>query len=329
MRFHLTRRDLLAATGGGVAAAGAFAPPARAADPWPSRQIRVLMPFGPGGAMDMLARLLAPIVSEQLGQTVVVDNRPGATGTLAMAAVAGAPADGYTMMFTGSSQAIVGLLMHNLPFAMDAFAPLSLLTLGPTILAVPRQLGVKTLAEFVAAAKAQPGKWSYGTTGIGTSLHLGMEMFKRAAGIELAHIPYKSTPAILSDLLENRIQMSIFGVADVLALFDSGQLVGLALSHVERLPGLPNLPTFAELGYDTVRVSVDFGVATRAGTPAPILARLEDAFRTAVKRPEVRERLAANGMIVVGTTSVEFVRKLADDTARFAEIIRVADIRLE
>jgi tripartite-type tricarboxylate transporter receptor subunit TctC len=324
MPRHLTRRHLLAAT-----ATAALASPSYAADPWPTRQIRVLMPFGPGGAMDMLARLLAPDVSQQLGQSVVVDNRPGATGTLAMAAVASAPADGYTMMFTGSSQAIVGLLMHNLPFAMDAFTPLSLLTLGPTVMAVPRQLGVKTLVEFVAAAKAQGGKWSYGTTGIGTSLHLGIEMFKRAAGIDLVHIPYKSTPAILSDLLENRIQMSIFGVSDILPTVATGQLVGLALSHTERLPGLPDLPTFAELGYDKVKVSVDFGVAIHAGTPAPIQARLEEAWRMAVKRPEMRERLAASGMIVVGTTSAEFARKLADDNARFAEIIKVADIRLE
>jgi tripartite-type tricarboxylate transporter receptor subunit TctC len=146
---------------GGVAAASLPSAGARAADPWPTRPIRVLMPFGAGGSMDVLSRLLAPIVSDALGQQVVVENRPGATGTVAMAAVASAPADGYTLMFTGSSYAIIGLLMRNLPFNMEAFTPLSRLTIGPTMLTVPKQLGITTMAEFVAAATAQPGKWSY------------------------------------------------------------------------------------------------------------------------------------------------------------------------
>src|SRR3954470_23083109 len=155
-----TRRELLAANARVMTTAAAHA-----ADPWPNKPIKVLMPFGAGGSMDVLSRLLAPLVSESLGQSVVVENRPGATGTVAMASVASAPADGYTLMFTGSSYATVALLMRNLSFSMDDFAPLSRLTIGPTLLAVPSQLGVKTMAEFVAAAKAQSGKWSYGSSG--------------------------------------------------------------------------------------------------------------------------------------------------------------------
>jgi tripartite-type tricarboxylate transporter receptor subunit TctC len=232
-------------------------------------------------------------------------------------------------MFTGSSYATVALLMRNLPFSIDDFTPLSRLTIGPTLLAVPSQLGVKSMAEFVAAAKAQPGKWSFGSSGTGTSVHLGGELFKLAAGVDLTHIPYRATPAIVTDLLEARIQMSVLGVADCRQYIHSGQLRGLALSHSERMPELPDLPTFAEVGYPNVRASNDFGIAVRAGTPPPIQARIEEAYRTAVRRPEIVQRLADMGLIVVGTSSAEFTRELAADTARYAEVIRVANIKLD
>ena len=327
MLKRLTRRKLLA--GAGFAAASIPRSGARAADPWPSKPIRVVMPFGAGGSMDVLSRLLAPIVSEQLGQSVVVENRAGATGTVAMAYVASAPADGYTLMFTGSSYPIISLLMPNLPFTMDAFTPLSRLTIGPTILCVPSQLGIKTIAEFVAAAKARPGKWSYGSSGIGTSVHLGGELFKMDAGVDLAHVPYRATPAIVADLLEQRLQMSVLGVTDVRQYILSGQVRGLALSHTERMPEFPDIPTFREVGYPNVRASNDFGIAMRSDTPAPIKARIEEAYRAAVRRPEVVQRLTDIGLIVVATSSAEFSLVLAEDTARYVEVIRKANIKLE
>lgn len=329
MRDRVTRRKVLAGTISSLAVGGGLASAARAADPWPTKPLRVVMPFGAGGSMDILSRLLAPIVSESLGQSIVVENRPGATGTVAMASVASAPADGYTLMFTGSSYAIVGLLMRNLPFTMDAFTPLSRLTIGPTIFTVPNQLGIKTMAEFVAAAKAQPGKWSFGSSGIGTSVHLGGELFKMDAGVDMVHVPYRATPAIIADLLESRIQMSILGVTDARQYILSGQLRGLAVSHSERMPEFPDLPTFAEVGYPNVRASNDFGVAIRAATPAAIRSRLEEAYRSAVRRPEVVKKLADIGLIVVGTSSAEFARSLADDATRYTEVIRVANVKLE
>ena len=324
-----TRRKLLAVTAGGVAAATLLDNGARAADPWPNKPIKVLMPFGAGGSMDVLSRLLAPIVSESLGQPVVVENRPGATGTVAMAAVASAPADGYTLMFTGSSYSIIALLMPNLPFSMTAFTPLSRLTIGPTLLTVPSELGPKTLAEFIAGAKAQPGKWSFGSSGVGTSVHLGAELFKMEAGLDLQHVPYRATPAIIADLLEGRIQMSILGVTDARQYLLSGQLRGLAVSLNQRFPAFPDVPTFAEAGYPNVRASNDFGISIRADTPAPIKARLEEAYRAAVRRPEIVQRLADIGLIVVATSSADFVRVLAEDAARYAEVIRVANVKLE
>jgi tripartite-type tricarboxylate transporter receptor subunit TctC len=232
-------------------------------------------------------------------------------------------------MFTGSSFSIIALLMRNLPFSMDAFTPLSQLTLGPTVLTVPSQLGPKTVAEFVAAAKAQPGKWSFGSSGIGTSVHLGGELFKMAAGLDLTHVPYRATPAIIADLLEGRIQMSILGVTDCRQYLLSGQLRALAVSLPQRYPAFPDVPTFAEAGYPNVRASNDFGISIRADTPAPIKARLEEAYRAAVRRPEIVQRLTDIGLVVVATSSAEFVRILAEDNARYAEVIRVANVRLE
>ncbi|MBU8873015.1 tripartite tricarboxylate transporter substrate binding protein [Reyranella sp. MMS21-HV4-11] len=329
MAHRVTRRNLLATTAGGLLATAVPLAGANAQDAWPNKPIKVIMPFGAGGSMDVLSRLLAPIVSESLGQQVVVENRPGATGTVAMAAVAAAPADGYTLMFTGSSYSIIALLMPNLPFKMDAFTPLSRLTVGPTLMAVPAQLGIKTMAEFVAAAKKQPGKWSYGSSGIGTSVHLGGELFKMAAGVDLAHVPYRATPAIVADLLENRLQMSVLGVADCRQYVASGQLRALAVSYTERMPEFPDVPTFAEVGYPNVRASNDFGISIRADTPAPIKARLEEAYRSAVRRPEIVQRLKDFGLIVVATSSADFTRVLAEDAARYSEVIRVANVKLE
>ena len=329
MTHRVTRRNLLAVTAGGLLATSVPQSGANAQDAWPNKPIKVIMPFGAGGSMDTLSRLLAPIVSESLGQQVVVENRPGATGTLAMAAVASAPADGYTLMFTGSSYSIIALLMPNLPFKMDAFTPLSRLTVGPTLLAVPAQLGIKTMAEFVAAAKKQPGKWSYGSSGIGTSVHLGGELFKMAAGVDLAHVPYRATPAIVADLLENRLQMSVLGVADCRQYVVSGQLRALAVSYTERMPEFPDVPTFAEVGYPNVRASNDFGISIRADTPAPIKAKLEEAYRTAVRRPEIVQRLKDFGLIVVATSSADFTRVLAEDAVRYSEVIRAANVKLE
>jgi tripartite-type tricarboxylate transporter receptor subunit TctC len=329
MLNRLTRRTLLATAAGSAATATMPAPAARAADPWPTKPIRVLMPFGAGGSMDVLSRLLAPIVSESLGQQVIVENRPGATGTVAMAALAAAPADGYSLMFTGSSYATVALLMRGLPFSMDAFTPLSRLTLGPCLLTVPSQLGPKTLAEFVAAAKARPGQWSYGSAGIGTSIHLGTEIFRKDAGIDIAHVPYRATTAIVADLLELRLQTAILGVTDARQYLLSGQLRALALCLERRLPAFADVPTFAEVGYPDVRASNDFGIAIRAETPAPIKAKIEEAYRAAVLRPKIVRRLADIGLIAVGTSSADFIKALADDTVRYGEIIRVANIKLE
>ena len=315
----------------GVLAAGLATPlVARAADePWPNRPVRVLMPFGAGGSMDIVSRALAPGVSAVLGQPVVVENRSGGTGTVAMGALLAAPADGYSVMFTGSSIATIWMLMRGLPFTLDAFAPLSLLTIGPTVICVPRQLGPTTLAEFITAARARPGQWSFGSSGIGTSVHLGGELLKMAAGLDMTHVPYRSTPQIMSDMLEGRIQMSVLGETDARPFLQTGQLRGLAVAFPERVPGFPDIPTTAELGYPAVRASNNFGLMARAGTPAAVQARLTEAWRMAVRQPEVVRRFAELGLIVVGSSAEEFGRAVREDMAHYREVIRVAEVRLD
>ncbi|TCI00975.1 tripartite tricarboxylate transporter substrate binding protein [Roseococcus sp. SYP-B2431] len=323
-----SRRGLTRAAAA-MAAWGLAAPGARAADPWPSRTLRILTPFGAGGAMDMVARLLAPAVSQALGQPVVVENRPGATGTVCMGEVAQAAPDGHTMMITGSSFAIVGLLMPNLRFRMGDFAPLTRLTVGPSVLVVPAQLGLRSFPEFVAAAKARPGQWSYGSVGVGTSLHLGGEELKMLTGTDLVHVPYRGWTNAATDLLANRIQVYFSTIPDALPMIQSGQLRALAVTHSERLPALPETPTVTELGFPKLRVSSDFGMAIGAGVPAAIRARLEEVFRAAIREPAIQARLLTSGIFVVGSSAEEYASLLAEDIARYAEIIRVAGIRLE
>jgi len=160
-------------------------------------------------------------------------------------------------------------------------------------------------------------------------VHLGGELFKMAAGVDLVHVPYRATPAIVADLLENRLQMSVLGVADCRQYVASGQLRALAVSYTERMPEFPDVPTFAEVGYPNVRASNDFGISIRADTPAPIKAKLEEAYRTAVRRPEIVQRLKDFGLIVVATSSAEFARDLAADAVRYSAVIKAANIKLE
>ncbi|MDB5412764.1 MAG: tripartite tricarboxylate transporter substrate binding protein [Rubritepida sp.] len=326
--YRSTRRSLMS-TAGILAASALPLSQSLAADPWPSRSMRLLVPFGAGGAMDMVARLLAPAVSQALGQPVVVENRPGGTGTVCMAEVARAAPDGYTMMITGSSYATVSLLMRNLSFSMSDFAPLTLLSVAPSVLVVPSQLGPRTLAEFVAGAKARSGQWSFGSVGVGTSIHMGAEMLKAQAGIDLVHVPYRGWPNASTDLLTGRIQMYFSTIPDALPLIETGQLRALAVTHWERIPALADVPTFTELGYPDVRASSDFGLSIASATPAPIRIRLEETFRAAIRDPAMRERLLPRGIFVVGSSAEEFASILAEETARYARIIRIANVTLE
>jgi len=324
MNIRIPRRRALLA-----APALALPGPLRAQAAWPGeRPIRLLVPFAAGGPMDTVARLLAPPVGRILGQQVVVENRTGGTGIVCLTEVAHAAPDGYTLMITGASWPVTMLLNRSLPFRMADFAPLSRLTVAPFVMVVPAALPVRSLAAFVVEAKKSPGAWSYGTSGIGTTLHMAMEMLKLRAGIDLVHVPYRGDAPAMTDVLAGRLQAMFPTLSMARPYIQDNRLRPLAVGYTQRVEGLPDVPTLAELGYGDVPASADFGVACAAGVPAPIREKVSEAFRAAIRQPEAGRRLHDMGILVVGSTAEEFAAMLANETARYAEVIRAANITL-
>jgi len=212
---------------------------------FPTRPIKLLVPFAAGGPMDLVARLVAPGASTELSQQVIVENRTGGTGAVAMTEVARARPDGYTLMFTGASWPVVPLLNLNLPFSMADFAALTRLTVAPHVMVVPSQLPVRSLAEFIAEAKKRPGEWSYGTSGIGTTLHLGTEMLKMRAGIDLVHVPYRGNAPAITDLLAGRLQTMFPTLAEAIPYIRDDRMRPLAVGYAQRVEWLPDVPTLS------------------------------------------------------------------------------------
>jgi tripartite-type tricarboxylate transporter receptor subunit TctC len=320
------RRALLLAAGSALAAPGlARAQQAATAAP----QIRLLVPFAAGGPMDMVARLVAPGAAQRLGQTVVVENRTGGTGAVAMAEVARARPDGTTLMITGSSWPVVMLLNRNLGFRMADFAPLTRMTLAPHLFVVPAELPVRSVEEFVAEARRRPGQWSYGTSGIGTTLHLGTEMLKMRTGIDIVHVPYRGNAPAMADLLAGRLQTMFPTIAEATPHLAEGRLRALAVGHAERIDTLPGVPTMGELGLGDVPAASDFGVATQAEVPAALRARLTEAFRDSIREPGLVARLRERGIFVVATTAERFAALVREEGERYAEVIRFAKVTLD
>lgn len=324
MNIRIRRRQALLAAGALALPSIGHAQPA-----WPAaRPIRLLVPFAAGGPMDAVARLLAPPVGDLLGQQLVVENRTGGTGIVCLTEVARSASDGYTLMITGASWPVTMLLNRDLPFRMADFAPLSRLTVAPFVMVVPASLPVRNLAEFIAEAKKAPDRWSYGTSGIGTTLHMAMEMLKLRAGIDLVHVPYRGDAPAITDLLAGRLQAMFPTLSSAEPYIRDNRLRALAVGYTQRLDSLPDVPTLTELGYGDVPASADFGVACVAGVPAPIRERVSEAFRAAVRQPEAGRRLRDMGILVVGSTADEFAAMLASESARYAEVIRAANITL-
>jgi tripartite-type tricarboxylate transporter receptor subunit TctC len=318
----ISRRALLAAPA--LLSVGA----ALGQDNFPNRPLRLLVPFAPGGVTDLLTRLVAPAASGVLGQPIVVENRPGGTGAIAMEAVARATPDGYTAMVTGASWPVVILLNPKLPFRMSDFAPLARLTVAPHVFAVPASLPVQSVAEFVTEAKKRPGEWSYGTSGVGTTLHLASEMLKLRTGIDLVHVPYRGNLPALTDLLAGRIQTMFPTLAETITYIREGRLRALAVGHDERVDWLPDVPTMTEVGYGDIPASSHLGVACGAAVPESIRSKLSEAFRVAIGDAQVAERLRGLGVIPATRDADQYASMVSAESARFSEVIRAANITL-
>ncbi|MGG5823078.1 Bug family tripartite tricarboxylate transporter substrate binding protein [Falsiroseomonas sp. HW251] len=318
----MQRRVLLAT------AATAAITPARAQPAWPTRPIRVVIPFGPGGGTDNLIRILEPFISRSLGQQLVIENRAGAGGIVGTEVVARSEPDGYTLLAVDSTFTINPGLFATIPYdsARD-FTPVVLLAQAPVVLLAHPSVPARTLPELIALAKAQPGALAYGSGGNGAPTHLVGEMLKFEAGVQITHLPYRGTGPAMNDLLAGHVPLGVNGLSASAPYIQDGKLRALAVTGDARATAFPDVPTFAELGLPGVDLYTHWGVLVRAGTPQAIVERLYRAFSEAVLRPDLRDRLAGLGFVPAGFDGARYAATIAADTARFTAVIRRANIR--
>ncbi len=306
-------------------AAAAFA----SAD-YPNKIIRFLVPYGGGSNADLTARVIADHISPALGQRIVIDNKPGASGTIALGELARSAPDGYTIGIGTGSMVTAALLSKTVPFdPVKDFAPLSLIVNVPLVLTVAPVLPAKSVAELVAYGQANPGKISYGSDGVGSATHLAVEMFRQAANIDMVHVPYRGGNAWSADLISGRIQMVIAGTGIPLALEKEEKVRILAIAGPNRIPLLPDRPTIAESGYPGFDSSSWFAALAPKGTPSAIAQRLSDEIRAAAAKPEVAQRLTAAGFEMVGSTPEALTKTIVGDLKKYAEVIRRANITVD
>lgn len=308
-----------------------LAPAIAAAAPqdYPTRTIRLVVPYPPGGPTDVVARILASGLSAKLGQTVIVDNRPGgAAGTVGSHVVAGADPDGYTLLLNQAGSLTIAPTLYKLDYdPLKAFAPIGIVAASPEILALHPSVPAHSLAEFIAYAKSHPGKINFGTPGVGTLPHLLGEQLKLAAHITFTDVPYRGAGPAVVDLLAGRMQMMIDSSSVLLTHIQSGKLQAIAVTSDRRLPQLPNMPTFAEAGYPQLTASLWTGLLAPAGTPAPIIQKLNGVLSETLKTPQV---LNAYARLDVGTkivTPAELASFMAAETRRWAKVIAQAGIK--
>ncbi len=320
------QRRRFIALGGAALAAPAFVRAALAQN-YPTRFVRLVVPFPPGGAVDGAARIIAARLGEMWGQQMVIENRPGAGGNVAAQAVLQADADGYTVYIASIGHAISQFVTPSLSYhPVTDFAPVTLMCVYPNIMAVPNSSPSKSVPEFIARAKAEPGKVTYCSSGIGTSLHLAGELFKRMAGIDVTHIPYRGAGPALNDLIPGRVDAIFANFPSTLPYVQNGQLRGLAVTTAKRQPEVPDLPAIAEFvpGYD---VSSWFALFVAARTPPEIIARLHQDAVAALNHPPVKARYAQLGATVVGSSPSELATFLQAEIDRWGPVIKAAGIK--
>jgi len=294
-----------------------------------SRTLRIIVSYPPGAANDILARLVGQKLQERWGLPVVVDNRAGANGMIGAAAVAKATPDGYTLWLgTDGPAAINKSLYHSIPYdPIKDFAPLTLLARYQFVLIVPPSLGVSTVAEFVALAKKKPGTISFGSPGIGSQHHLGMELLASETGIDILHVPYRGSAAAINGMLTGDVQAQLQGTAVVQPFMAEGTVKGLAVSSATRSPVVPNLPTMTEAGVPGYDISAWFGLLAPAGTPAAIVDKLHKELVEIVKLPDVREKMLLQGLEPTTNTPQEFAAMLKSEIARWGKIVQTAKVK--
>ena len=303
----------------------------RAQEVWPSRPIRLIVPYAPGGGTDVVARAVADRASRLLGATIVVDNRPGGAGNLATQIAAEAAPDGYTLLVGNIGPIAVNpSLFRNLrPDPAEALAPVTLLAAAPMVILVQRDLPVANLQELIALAKARPGQLNYGSAGNGSANHLAGAYLALKAGIDIQHVPYRGAGPALNDLVAGTLQVMPATLPSSIGMVKDGLVRALAVTSARRVAALPDLPTVAEAGVPGYEMSGWYGVMAPARTPRAVILKLQQALAAALQSPEVRPRIEAEGAEPSGMSPEAFGDFAAAERQKWAEVVRAADIRVD
>jgi len=300
------------------------------AQQYPAKPIRVVVPFAPGGGTDILTRVMLPRLTEAVKQQIIVDNRPGAGSQIGTDLVAKAPPDGYSLLMVDTAFMTNPSLYSKLPYdSVKDFTPVSLTATAPVIMIVHPSVPVRTVKELVALARARPGALNFASGGPGSSTHLGVELLKYVAKIDLVHIPYKGTGPAVADVLGGQVTMMFAGISSVKQHVEAGRLRAIAVTGAQRSSAMPNVPTFVEAGLRQVDASSYWGALAPARTPGEIVQRVSTTIAQVLKLPDVREKLVELGFDPIGGTSAEFAALLASEMDKWAKVIKAAGVRLE
>ena len=306
-----------------------FAVALAAAQPYPNRPVRLIIPFPPGGSNDVVGRVIAAQLGERLGHAVVVDNRGGAGGTIGMNAAAKAPADGYTLLLVSVAYPVSIALGRMPQDSIQSFAPVAALGTGPSILVVPAALPVQSVQELIALAKRKPGALNAGSAGPGSFQHLATELFRLQSGIDIVIVQYKGGGPALTDTVAGQVQMNVGSVIQNLPHVRSGKLKALGLGGAKRIPALPEVPTFAEAGLTGAEASNWWGVVAPARTPADITGRLQKEIFAILDSADTKKRFELEGAEVLRITPQEFGQLIAAETAKWSRVVKDAGIKAE
>jgi tripartite-type tricarboxylate transporter receptor subunit TctC len=306
-------------------AAGAWA------QAYPTKPIRLVVPFPAGGTTDILARQVAQRLSVSLGQSVIVDNRPGAAGNIGSDLVAKSAPDGYTLLMgTVGTHAINPSLYTRMPYDhVKDFVPIVLVAGVPNVLEVTPSLPVNSVADLIKLAKEKPGQLNFASSGSGTSIHLSGELFKTMAGVDMMHVPYKGSAPAVTDLMGGQVQLMFDNLPSSLAQIKAGKLRAIAVTSAQRAPALPNVPTIAESGLPGFEASSWFGMLAPAGTPSPIVARLNADVNQWLQTAEAKEKLLAQGAVAAGGTPEQFAAHIRAETEKWAKVVKVSGAKVD
>jgi tripartite-type tricarboxylate transporter receptor subunit TctC len=329
-RMHMFNlKNCVVAAAVAIAASGT----AYAQDTYPNKPIRIIVPYTAGGGVDTVARLIGDNLSKTLGQPVIVDNKPGASGMIGATAVAKAPPDGYTLLLSAAGEIAVNPSLYKGKMQYDPqkdLAPISLVVRIPNVLVVNTEVPAKTTAELVAYAKANPGKLSYSSSGVGNPQHLNGELFNKMADVQTSHVPYKGAAQQLTDVTAKHVSMTFTSVAAALPFIKNGQIRPIAVTSSKRVPSLPDVPTLSEYkplaNYELINW---FGFFAPAKTPGPIIDKLHTALSGALKDPEIIKKLEVQGAEPALTTPQQFAQFIGAETAKFTKIVTDAKVTVE